>query len=49
VDGSEVTRAVVATRFGGPEVLSLVDAPVGSPGVEEVLIEVRAAGANPVD
>jgi NADPH:quinone reductase len=49
VGGSEVTREVVATGFGGPEVLSVVDAPVGSPGAEEVLIEVRAAGTNPVD
>jgi NADPH2:quinone reductase len=49
VGGYEVTREVVATGFGGPEVLSLVDAPVGSAGAEEVLIEVRAAGANPVD
>ena len=47
--GSDVTREVVATSFGGPEVLSVVDTPVGSPGAEEVLIEVRAAGTNPVD
>lgn len=49
MDGSELTRAVVATGFGGPEVLSVVETPVGPPGVEEVLIEVRAAGTNPVD
>ena len=47
--GSEVTREVVATGFGGPEVLSVIDMPVGSPGAEEVRIEVRAAGTNPVD
>lgn len=42
-------RAVVATAPGGPEVLSLVDEAVGAPGPEEVRIEVRAAGVNPVD
>jgi NADPH2:quinone reductase len=49
VDGSAVTRAVVATGFGGPEVLSVVDTPVGPPGPGEVLVEVRAAGTNQVD
>ena len=41
--------AVVATAFGGPEVLSLVEVPVSPPGPGEVQIEVRAAGVNPVD
>jgi NADPH:quinone reductase-like Zn-dependent oxidoreductase len=41
--------AVVATGFGGPEVLSLVEVPVGKPGPGQVLIEVRAAGVNPID
>jgi NADPH:quinone reductase len=40
---------VVATAFGGPEVLSLVEVPVGEPGPDEVLIEVRAAGVNRAD
>jgi NADPH:quinone reductase len=40
---------VVATAFGGPEVLALVDLPVGAPGPGEVLLDVRAAGTNPVD
>jgi NADPH:quinone reductase-like Zn-dependent oxidoreductase len=44
-----MATAVVATAFGGPEVLSLVEVPVGQPGPDEVLIEVRAAGVNPVD
>ncbi|MGO9557952.1 MAG: quinone oxidoreductase family protein [Acidimicrobiales bacterium] len=40
---------VVATAFGGPEVLAVVDEEVAPPGPGEVLIEVRAAGTNPID
>ena len=40
---------VVATAFGGPEVLALVEAPVGEPGPGEVAVEVRAVGTNPID
>jgi NADPH:quinone reductase len=43
------TKAVIATAFGGPEVLSVIDVPVRQPHPGEVLIEVRAAGMNPVD
>jgi NADPH2:quinone reductase len=39
----------VATGFGGPEVLSLIEADVPEPGPGEVTIEVRAAGVNPAD
>jgi NADPH:quinone reductase-like Zn-dependent oxidoreductase len=39
----------VATGFGGPEVLELVDAEVPEPGPGEVTIAVRAAGMNPAD
>ncbi len=49
VDGSGMTRAVVATAFGGPEVLSVIQTPVSPPGPGEVLISVRAAGTNPID
>jgi NADPH:quinone reductase-like Zn-dependent oxidoreductase len=42
-------RVVVATEYGGPEVLSVIDAPAGDPGPGEARIEVRAAGVNPVD
>jgi len=41
--------AVVATGFGGPEVLSVVDEPAGVLRRGEVLVDVRAAGTNPVD
>jgi NADPH:quinone reductase len=44
-----MTRAVVATAYGGPEVLSVIETPFGPPGRGEVLISVRAAGTNPVD
>jgi NADPH2:quinone reductase len=40
---------VVATAFGGPEVLAVVEEPVGEPGPDEVLVEVRAVGTNPID
>jgi NADPH:quinone reductase len=40
---------VVATGYGGPEVLALRDAPIPEPGPGEALLEVRAAGVNPVD
>ncbi|MDM7830471.1 NADP-dependent oxidoreductase [Cellulomonas edaphi] len=42
-------RVVVATAFGGPEVLQLVDGPRLEPGAGNVVIDVRAAGVNPID
>ncbi len=44
-----MARAVVATAYGGPEVLDLIDVEVGEPGVDEVVIDVRASGVNPAD
>ncbi|HEX5331986.1 MAG TPA: NADP-dependent oxidoreductase [Cellulomonas sp.] len=44
-----MSRAVVATAYGGPEVLSVVDVAVPEPGPGEVLLDVRAAGVNPID
>jgi len=40
---------MVATAYGGPEVLREVDVDPGAPGPDEVLLEVRAAGVNPAD
>jgi NADPH2:quinone reductase len=42
-------RAVHFARFGGPEVLELIDKPAPRPGVGEVLIKVAAAGLNRAD
>jgi NADPH:quinone reductase len=44
-----VTRVVLATAYGGPEVLTVVDQPVGDPGPGQARVEVRAAGVNPAD
>lgn len=42
-------RAIQVTRFGGPEVLALAEVPEPQPISTEVLVEVHAAGINPVD
>lgn len=44
-----MSAVVVATAFGGPEVLELIDESLPAPGPGQVLLEVRAAGVNPVD
>ncbi len=44
-----MTRAVVASAYGDPDVLEVVDADPGAPGPGQVLVEVRAAGVNPAD
>lgn len=46
---SGMSAVVVATAFGGPEVLSVIDEPVRAPGPGEVQLAVRAIGVNPVD
>jgi NADPH:quinone reductase-like Zn-dependent oxidoreductase len=42
-------KAARFSRFGGPEVLEIVDLPDPHPGPGEVRIAVRAAGVNPSD
>ena len=44
-----MAAVVIATAFGGPEVLSVADQPTPEPGPGEARIAVRAAGVNPVD
>lgn len=42
-------KAIQINRFGGPEILEPVDAPMPVPGPGEVLVAVRAAGVNFAD
>jgi NADPH:quinone reductase-like Zn-dependent oxidoreductase len=52
-DGSDsevdMSHAVRYSRFGGPEVLEVVETPTPEPGEGEVLVEVFAAGLSPID
>ncbi|MGY4643869.1 NADP-dependent oxidoreductase [Cellulomonas sp. URHB0016] len=43
------SRAVVATAFGGPEVLRTIEVDAGEPGPGNVIVEVRSAAVNPID
>jgi NADPH2:quinone reductase len=42
-------KAILAHRFGGPEVLALEDVPDPQPSTGQVLVGVRAVGVNPYD
>ena len=42
-------KAIAYSRFGGPEVLELVELPDPHPGSGQIRVAVRAAGVNPVD
>ncbi|WP_319453082.1 MULTISPECIES: NADP-dependent oxidoreductase [unclassified Mycobacterium] len=44
-----MTRTIVAEGYGGPEVLAIQDIELPVPGQGQVLVEVRAAGTNPID
>ncbi|MFI1354516.1 zinc-binding alcohol dehydrogenase family protein [Streptomyces sp. NPDC020898] len=44
-----MSEAVVASAYGNPEVLSVIDVAVPEPGPGQVRIAVRAAGVNPFD
>lgn len=42
-------RHVIYDRFGGPEVLQVVQSPVPAPAGGQVLVRVHGAGMNPID
>jgi NADPH:quinone reductase len=42
-------RAVLVSRFGGPETLDITEVPTPEPGPGQVRIKVAAAAVNPVD
>ncbi len=42
-------KAMVMHAFGGPEVLQLEDVPIPEISAGEILVEVKAAGINPID
>jgi NADPH:quinone reductase-like Zn-dependent oxidoreductase len=42
-------KAVIAERYGGPEVLELTEVPVPQAGPNGVLVRVHASSVNPVD
>lgn len=44
-----MARAVRATAYGSPDVLEIVEVPVPEPAADGVVVEVRAAGVNPID
>ena len=44
-----MSARVVATAYGGPEVVSVVEVDLPGPGPGEVSVEVMAAATNPID
>src|SRR5207248_9131624 len=48
-DGSEIMKAIQYSRFGGPEVLEVVELPDPHPGPGQIRVAVRAAAVNPID
>ena len=44
-----MSAVVIATAYGGPDVLEIANQAPGEPGPGQALVEIRAAGVNPVD
>jgi len=44
-----MTRAIVYTEFGGPEVLAVTEAPTPELRPAHLIVRVEAAGVNPID
>lgn len=44
-----MARIVRPTAYGKPDVLNVFEAPVPEPGEGQVVVQVRAAGVNPID
>jgi NADPH:quinone reductase-like Zn-dependent oxidoreductase len=44
-----MAHAIVYTALGGPEVLQLIEVPDPTPGADELVVRVEAAGVNPID
>lgn len=42
-------KAVIINEYGNNEVVNLVDIEIPQPGADEILVNVKAAGVNPVD
>ena len=42
-------RAILVSKVGGPEVLTLVDLPVPTPKANEAVVQIKAAGVNFID
>jgi len=42
-------KAIRVHEFGGPEVLKLEEVPEPKPGANEVVVQIKAAGVNPVE
>ncbi|MFN3708491.1 NAD(P)-dependent alcohol dehydrogenase [Microcella sp.] len=42
-------KAVIARRYGGPETLEIVDAPLPEPGEGQVRVRIAASSVNPLD